>query len=112
MEYAVIETGGKQYRVEKGMVINVDHVLSNALVDFDKVLLYVNESAVDIGNPYVKGMTVSGKVLGDTRGTKIKVRRFKAKSNYRRVRGYRHLFSQVEIIKISNSPKKTAKPKS
>lgn len=112
MEYAVIETGGKQYKVKNGMVLEMERI--NGLKDsvlFDKVLLYVKDSEVVLGRPYLDNIKITGKLLGEVKGQKIRVARFKAKSRYRKVSGHRHIFSRVEILKIVESPKNEAKGK-
>lgn len=111
MEYAIIETGGKQYKVNSGDIITVESLKKSEKkeVEFDKVLLYVNDEDVSIGSPYVDSIIVTGKIIDDIKGDKIRVSRFKAKSNYRRVTGHRQTLSQVEIGKITK--KSTVKSK-
>lgn len=107
MDYAVIQTGGKQYKVKKGSVINLDDLgkKPEEKIDFDKVLLYVNEDKVNIGLPYLSGVKVVAKVAENLKSEKILVAKFRAKSRYRRLAGFRKNFSKVVIedIKIGNS---------
>jgi len=99
MEYVVFETGGKQYKVEKRQVIEVENlpVAKNGSISFDKVLLYVSDSGVKIGKPYIINLKVKAKILENIKGKKIKVARFKAKSRHRRVIGYRPFISRIQI---------------
>ncbi len=104
MEYAVIETGGKQYRVAPGQIIEVDKLeASNGSVSFENVLLYVSDAGVQIGKPYLVNMSVAGKVLKSGKGDKIRVARFTAKSRHRRVVGFRPQITTVQIEKVVES---------
>ena len=99
---AVIKTGGKQYYVEEGSVIYVEKLDTEEgkKVNFDKVILVSDEGKVEIGNPYVKGAKVEGKVVAHGKGKKILVYKYKAKKNYRRTQGHRQPYTKVEIKKI------------
>ena len=123
MKYAVIKTGGKQYRVSEGDVIEVDKLeVSKDRVIFDNVLLLVTEDSVQIGKPFILDAKVRGKLLEQKKGDKIRVAKFKSKVRYRRVAGFRPMLSKIQIEKIE-SPKiketkkiikeevKSAKPK-
>ncbi|HVT00834.1 MAG TPA: 50S ribosomal protein L21 [Patescibacteria group bacterium] len=106
MEYVVIETGGKQYRVNVGDVIEVDRLdVENGAISFDKVLLHVNGGDVQIGKPYLNGVSVTGTVVASKKGKKVRVSRFTAKSRHRKVIGFRASLSQVKIEGISKSSK-------
>ncbi len=100
--YAIIETGGKQYRVQQGDVIFVEKLdLSpNATVDFD-VLLLGKEDGVTVGKPLVSGAKVKAKVLGQVKGEKIIIFKYKSKKNYRRKQGHRQPYTKLEITGIS-----------
>lgn len=102
MEYAVIETGGKQYKIQKGELIDLDNLSEskNGYVVFDKVLLHVSDTNVNFGKPYISGLVVRGKVVGNIKGDKIRVEKFKAKSKYRKVRGHRQSLSRIQIQDI------------
>ena len=95
--YAIIKTGGKQYCVEEGKVITIEKldVEAGAEVAFDEVLL-VSGDSVKIGQPTVAGAKVTGK----GKGAKIRIFKYKAKSNYRRRQGHRQPFTKVQIEKI------------
>ena len=99
--YAIIKTGGKQYVVEEGKVISIEKldVEEGAEVTFDEVLL-VSGDVVKIGQPNVAGAKVTGKVLEQGKERKIRIFKYKAKSNYRRRQGHRQPFTKVKIEKI------------
>ena len=99
--YAIIKTGGKQQCVEEGKVITIEKldVEAGAEVAFDEVLL-VSGDSVKIGQPTVAGAKVTGKVLEQGKGAKIRIFKYKAKSNYRRRQGHRQPFTKVQIEKI------------
>ena len=94
--YAIIKTGGKQYQVEEGKVISVEKLIE---VTFDDVLLVSGED-VKIGKPNVEGAKVVGVVLEQGKEAKIRIFKYKAKSNYRRRQGHRQPFTKVQIKKI------------
>jgi large subunit ribosomal protein L21 len=100
--YAIIETGGKQYKVQEGDTIYIEKlpVSEGENVQFDRVLLVSKESGVVAGTPTVAGAVVTGKVKAHGRGKKIIVFKYKAKKNYRRKQGHRQPFSKVVIEKI------------
>ena len=99
--YAIIATGGKQYRVSEGDVIYVEKIDAqvDSTVSFD-VLLVGNDGDVKIGTPIVEGVKAEGKVVGQVRGEKIVVFKYKSKKNYRRKQGHRQPYTKVEITKI------------
>ena len=99
--YAIIATGGKQYRVSEGDVIYIEKIDAqvDSTVSFD-VMLVENEGEVKVGTPVVEGVKVEGKVVAQPRGEKIIVFKYKAKKNYRRKQGHRQPYTKVEITKI------------
>ncbi len=99
--YAIIATGGKQYRVSEGDLIYIEKIDAqvDSTVSFD-VLLVGNDGDVKIGTPVVEGVKVEGKVVGQIRGEKIVVYKYKSKKNYRRKQGHRQPYTKVEITKI------------
>lgn len=101
--YAVIETGGKQYRVSEGDKLRVEllHADEGSQVSFDRVLLLGKDDAPVIGSPYVDGVTVTGKVLTNDKDDKVIVFRYRRKKNYRKFRGHRQQFSYVQIESIN-----------
>ena len=100
--YAIIATGGKQYRVSEGDVIYIEKIDAqvDSTVSFD-VLLVGNDGDVKIGTPVVEDVKVEGKVVGQIRGEKIVVYKYKSKKNYRRKQGHRQPYTKVEITKIA-----------
>lgn len=99
--YAIIETGGKQYKVEKGNKIRVEKLDAEAgsEVSFD-VMLTGSGKTIKVGKPYVKGVKVTAKVLEHNKEKKIVVFKYKAKKNYRRKQGHRQPYSLIEIMEI------------
>lgn len=107
--YAVVTTGGKQYRVEAGSELVIERLAEDAgaSVTFDRVLLIGDGEAVTIGTPTVDGASVSGTVLGEELGPKLIIFKFKQKATYRRTRGHRQHLVRVRIDEISASGKKS-----
>lgn len=101
--YAVIKTGGKQYRVQQGDVIFVEKIDSQAdeAVTFEEVLLVNDGDQTRIGAPAVAGAKVEGKVLGQVKGQKIVVYKYKAKKNERKKQGHRQPYTKIEITAIN-----------
>jgi len=100
--YAVIETGGKQYRVQEGDVVFVEKldVAEGDVVNFDKVLILSNDAGLNAGKPYVDGANVEGTVLEQGKSKKIVVFKYKAKKNERTKKGHRQPYTKVKIDKI------------
>ncbi|MEJ5301687.1 MAG: 50S ribosomal protein L21 [Thermodesulforhabdaceae bacterium] len=103
--YAVIETGGKQIKVEPGIVVRVEKlpVAPGEEITFDKVLLVREDSSVLVGKPYVEGFTVTGQVMDHIKDRKVIIFKHKRRKNYRKKIGHRQLLSVVAIRSI-NSP--------
>lgn len=101
--YAVIQTGGKQYRVQQGDVIFVEKLDCQAgeAVSFDQVLLVSGEEGTKIGAPVVDGVKVEGKALAQVKGQKIIVYKYKSKKNERKKQGHRQPYTKVEITAIN-----------
>lgn len=111
MKYAVIKTGGKQYRVSEGDTITVESLtaLPNEKVQFNNVLLCVAENGEAIvGTPTVQHSTVFGRVVDHVRGEKIRVAVFHAKVRHRTVRGHRQRLTTVRIEKIATTASNAA----
>lgn len=100
--YAVIATGGKQYRVSEGDVIFVEKLAGEVdeAVVFDNVLTVVRDGDVQVGAPYLAGAKVTGKVLKQGKDKKILVYKYKSKANYRRKQGHRQPYTKIAIDKI------------
>ncbi len=104
MNYAVIKTGGKQYKVAEGDVIEIDRISGkDGKVSFEEVLLLVTGGKVKVGKPFVAGEKVEGKILEDIRGEKVRVSKFKSKVRYRRTTGFRAALTRVQIGKIGKA---------
>jgi len=101
---AVIATGGKQYRVAAGQVISVEKLPgekgAGASIEFRAVLLVARDGEVIVDPKALTGARVSGEVVGQGRGRKVKVVKFKRRKNYRRHRGHRQAATTVRITKI------------
>ena len=103
MQYAIIQTGGKQYQAEIGKPLEVELLDVTDTVTFDQVLLVVDGDKVEIGAPTVKGVVVTGKVLEAVhKGEKIDILRYKSKSRYRKHTGHRQKFTKVMIESIGD----------
>ena len=89
--YAIIENGGKQYKVSEGDTFQIEKIAAEegSIVKDSKVLLVADDNSVKVGQPYVDGAEVSLKVLSHGKGDKVLVYKFKAKKNYRRKQGHR-----------------------
>mgnify|MGYP003978678331 CR=1 FL=1 len=100
--FAVIETGGKQYKVEKGTKLEIEKLDEEAgkTITFDKVLLTSDDKTTKIGTPLVSGAKVTGKILEQTRGEKIVVFKKKAKKRYEKKQGHRQDLTIVEITEV------------
>jgi large subunit ribosomal protein L21 len=102
--FAVIETGGKQYRISPGSKIKVEKLNAEEGKDFvfDKVLLVNDGKDVTVGHPYIDKAKVEAKVLRNARDKKKIVFRYHSKTRYRKKKGHRQEFSEVEIININS----------
>ncbi|MEM6640846.1 MAG: 50S ribosomal protein L21 [Pseudomonadota bacterium] len=103
--YAVIKTGGKQYRVEEGASLRVEKLDAEegATVEFDQVLLVGNGGDVTVGRPLVDGGKVSATVEEQGRARKIEIVKFKRRQGYKRTHGHRQAFTRVRITSISGA---------
>ena len=111
MKYAVFISGGKQYKVSEGDVVELEKLKVEVGGDivFDKILLYVEDGSIKVGQPNVAGLTISAKVLDHIKAKKIRVAKFKAKSRYRKVYGHRQELTRVKIEKIGVKAEKKEK---
>jgi len=99
--YAIIETGNKQYKVEKGDVIEIELLPIKDSVSFEKVLLVSSPDKIEVGVPYISGAKVVGKVLETFKDTKVINYKYKHKVNYHRKKGHRQNLMKVEIQEVS-----------
>ncbi len=100
--FAIIETGGKQYKVAPGAALTVERLKSEPgeTVEIDHVMMIGDDSGVKVGNPFIGGAKVTAHVLGHERGEKIVVFKYKAKVNYRRRTGHRQELTRLRITDI------------
>lgn len=103
MPYAVIRTGGKQYRVEPGDVIRIEALAGEvgSEVRFDEVLLRGTDAGLSVGSPLVAEAVVSGRIVGQGRARKILVYKKKRRKNYRRRAGHRQAVTTVEVLSVA-----------
>jgi large subunit ribosomal protein L21 len=101
--YAVIESGGKQYRVQPGDTVVLEKLPGSPgdAVAFDKVLLVSSDESVAIGRPIVDGASVTGKILEQGRGEKLTVYKFKRRKNQRKRNGHRQAYTAVSIQTVT-----------
>ncbi len=101
--YAIVETGGKQYRVEPGQVLEVERLDGDvgSTITLDKVLFVSGEGEAKIGNPTVANAKVTGEVVGQGRSRKVMVFKKKRRKAYRRIHGHRQSFTKLKITGIS-----------
>lgn len=97
---AVIASGGKQYLVQNDQVLNLELVGEVKKLEFD-VLMLIDGAKISVGAPIVSGAKVKAEVLGEVKGDKLKVMRFKAKKRVKRLTGHRQHYSQVKITSIA-----------
>lgn len=102
MAFAIIQTGGKQYKVSPGTKFKVEKLKgeNSGHLSFDKVLLIAEGEAIKIGEPYIHGAKVEGKILRQGRAVKKIVFKYHSKTRYRKKKGHRQHFTEVEITKI------------
>jgi len=100
--FAILETGGKQYKVREGDVLRVEKLPAEVDSDvvFDRIVAVYKNGQLVTGKPYVEGARAIGRVLEQGKGKKVLVFKYKPKKNYRRLRGHRQHFTRVRIEKI------------
>ncbi len=101
--YAIIATGGKQYKVAEGEVVRIEKlaVEQGDTVTFDEVLMVSADGKVNVGSPYLAGVTVTAKVAGEGKGKKIIIYKYKPKTTYHKKQGHRQPYTEVTIEKIN-----------
>jgi len=100
--YAVIKTGGKQYRVSEGQTLRVEKLdaEAGANVEFDQVLMVADGDSVKVGTPLVSGGKVTAEITSQGRGDKVKIVKFRRRKHYRKQAGHRQYFTEVKITGI------------
>jgi large subunit ribosomal protein L21 len=101
--YAVIATGGKQYRVEQGAVLRIEKLEAEpgATVEFDQVLLVADGDKITVGKPLLAGSRVSATVESHGKGDKVSIVKFRRRKHYMRMKGHRQQYTQVRVTAIS-----------
>jgi len=101
--YAVVETGGKQYRVAVGDVLRVEklEIPEGGAVNLDKVLMVADGGSVRVGTPNLAGSAVTATVKAHGRGDKIRIFKFRRRKHYRKSQGHRQHYTEIEITAIS-----------
>lgn len=101
--YAVIQTGGKQYRVEEGTTLKIEKLElgTGDSVEFDKVLMVQSDSETKIGQPYVESGKVTAEVVSQGRHKKVKIIKFKRRKHHMKQMGHRQYFTEIQITGIS-----------
>jgi len=109
--YAVIKTGGKQYRVKPDDILEIERLAGEPgdILQFDQVLMVVNEAGIEVGTPVVSGALVAAELVEQTRGDKIKIFKKKRRKHYRRTMGHRQDLSQIRITEILTGGAKPTK---
>ena len=110
--YAVIATGGKQYRVQEGDVLDVEKlgVEAGEKVEFEKVLVLSDDNGLKVGTPYIEGAKVEAEVVENGRAKKVIVFKYKAKKGYKKKQGHRQSYTRVEIKNLGGKAEAAAKP--
>ncbi len=100
--YAVIESGGKQHRVQEGEVLRLEklEVATGESIDFDRVLMVADGESIKVGAPVVDGATVSAEIVAHGRGEKVKIIKFNRRKHHRKQMGHRQWFTEVKITGI------------
>lgn len=100
--YAVIETGGQQFRVQEGDLVKIEKIEGGIgeQVELDKVLLIRSDQDVKVGRPYVEGAKVIGEIVDQNRAKKVIIFKYKRRKGYMKKQGHRQLFTAVKIARI------------
>ncbi len=105
MRYAIIEDGGRQYKVQEGEVLDVDYrgLAAGQSWAFDRVVAVRDEQGLTLGRPYVEGARVSAEVVGLALGPKLVVQHFRRRKTYRKKTGHRQIYNRLKITQITRS---------
>ena len=100
--YAVVKISGKQYKVNEGDILEVSKITGEVGKDteLNQILMLVDQDNIQIGQPTVEGAKIKAQILGQIKGDKLRVARYKSKVRYRKVKGFRPLLSRIKIEKI------------
>lgn len=98
--FAIIETGGKQYRVSEGDTLKIEKIGEGETVTFDKVLMISEDDKISVGNPFLSSAKVTADVVGTGKGKKVLVFKMRPRKNYRKIRGHRQPYTAVKIKSI------------
>ena len=103
--YAIIEDGGRQFKVEEGQELELDYreIPGGQPLTFERVLAIRDDEGLKLGRPALLGATVTGEIVGPMQGPKLVVQKFRRRKTYRRKTGHRQLYTRVRITKISPS---------
>jgi len=103
--YAIILTGGKQYKIEEGNIYDFEllNAADDGIVEFNEVLLLNDGTNITVGNPHIKNCIVKAEVIKEEKGPKIISYKYKKRKNYHRKKGHRQKYSKVKITKIELS---------
>jgi len=103
--YAVIVTGGKQYRVTKGETLKVEKIVAEegAEIELDKVLMIADGDKLNIGTPELDKGSVKAKVISHGRGKKVTIIKFRRRKHHRKQMGHRQSYTEIEIVSIDNT---------
>ena len=101
--YAVVKTGGKQYRVSAGEKLKVEQIAADvgAEIVLDQVLLVADGEALKMGTPLVPGARITARVIGHGRGDKVRIFKMRRRKHYRRTQGHRQNYTEIEILGIA-----------
>ncbi len=107
--YAIVETGGKQYKLEEGRYVDIELLNGDAdsKVTFDKIVMLVNGKKSKVGQPYVAGATVAGTIVKHDKAKKVIVYKQRPKKGYRKKQGHRQQFTRVMVTKINTKAAKS-----
>jgi len=101
-KFAIIETGGKQYKISNGQKLKIEKLpqSESGEIKFDKVLLIADEDSIKIGQPYIEGASINAKILKQGKARKKIVFRYHSKTRYRKKKGHRQRFTEVQVAEI------------
>ncbi len=100
--YAIVEISGKQYKVEKDTIVNVDRLKeASGTITLDRVILFSQDGNTQVGQPYLSNVKIEAEILKEIKGNKVKGVKFKKRKNYTRTVGHRPIYSQLKINSLA-----------